>query len=88
MQLSTLSQIDGKPSMVVDFYPIQVPFGGYISPRHMLKVFKFQGCDTMSTKCITKIDFRREVEERIGNGWEVTGFNTTAQQWNPMSGGC
>lgn len=87
MQLSTFSKIDGKPSMVVDFYPIQLDDGN-ISTRHMLKVLKFQGVDTMSTKCITKRDFDRECAERIGMGWEVTNFNTTAQGWNPMAGAC
>ena len=87
MQLSTFSKIDGKPSMVVDFYPIQLDDGN-ISTRHMLKVLKFQGVDTMSTKCITKRDFERECDERIGMGWEVTNFNTTAQGYNPMWGAC
>ena len=87
MQLSAISKIDGKPSMVVDFYPIQLSDGN-ICTGHVLKVLKFQGVDTMSTKCITKRDFDRECDERIGMGWEVTDFNTTAQYWNPMWGAC
>ena len=80
MQLSTFSKIDGKPSMTVDYYPIKD------STRHMFKVLKFQGVDTMSTKCITKRDFERECEERIGMGWEVTDFNTEVKNVNPMNG--
>ena len=82
MQLSTFSKIDGKPSMTVDFYPIKD------STQFMYKVLKFQGVDTMSTKCITKRDFERECEERIGMGWEVTGFNTEEVNVNPMNGAC
>jgi hypothetical protein len=51
-------------------------------------VLKFQGVNTMSTKCITKHDFVRECEERIGLGYEVTGFNTEAVKVNPMAGAC
>jgi hypothetical protein len=42
----------------------------------------------MSYKCITKRDFEREMDERIGMGWEVTGFNTEVRNVNPMSGAC
>ena len=87
MQLSAISKIDGKPSMVVDFYPIQLEDGN-VDQSHVLKVLKFQGVDTMSTKCITKRDFERECDERIGMGWEVTDFNTSPQFWNPMWGAC
>lgn len=87
MQLSAISKIDGKPSMVVDFYPIQLEDGN-VDQSHVLKVLKFQGVDTMSTKCITKRDFERECDERIGMGWEVTDFNTSPQYWNPMWGAC
>lgn len=82
MQLSTFSKIDGNPSMTVDFYPVKD------STQFMYKVLKFQGVDTMSTKCITKRDFERECEERIGMGWEVTGFNTEEVNVNPMNGAC
>ena len=82
MQLSTFSKIDGNPSMTVDFYPVKD------STQFMYKVLKFQGIDTMSTKCITKRDFERECEERIGMGWEVTGFNTEEVNVNPMNGAC
>jgi len=82
MQLSAISKIDGKPSMVVDFFPVKN------STQFMFKVLKFQGVDTMSTKCITKRDFERECEERIGMGWEVTGFNTEIKNVNPMAGAC
>ena len=82
MQLSAISKIDGKPSMTVDFFPVKD------STQFMFKVLKFQGVDTMSTKCITKRDFDRECDERIGMGWEVTNFNITAQGWNPMWGAC
>lgn len=80
MQLSAISKIDGKPSMVVDYYPVK------LSDRHMFKVLKFQGVDTMSYKCITKKEFQREMDERIGLGWEVTGFNTEVKNVNPMAG--
>jgi len=82
VQLSCISKIDGKPSMTVDYYPVK------LSNRHMFKVLKFQGVDTMSYKCITKRDFEREMEERIGMGWEVTNFNTEVKNVNPMAGAC
>ena len=69
-------------TMVVDFYPIED------STQFVYKVLKFQGVDTMSTKCITKRDFERECEERIGLGYQVTGFNTEKVKVNPMSGAC
>ena len=43
-------------TMVVDYYPIEG------STQFIYKVLKFQGVDTMSTKCITKRDFQRECE--------------------------
>ena len=82
MQLSTFSQIDGKPSMTVDYYPIKD------SSKFMFKVLKFQGVDTMSSKCITKRDYEREMAERIGMGWEVTDFNFEIKDVNPMNGAC
>ena len=82
MQLSCISKIDGKPSMTVDYYPIKD------STQFMCKVLKFQGVDTMSTKCITMREFEHEMEERIGMGWEVTGFNTEYSNVNPMAGAC
>lgn len=69
-------------TMVVDYFPI------VDSTQFMYKVLKFQGVDTMSTKCISKRDFERECEERIGLGYEVTGFNTEAVKVNPMAGAC
>ncbi len=69
-------------TMVVDYYPIEG------STQFMYKVLKFQGVDTMSTKCITKHDFERECEERIGLGYNVTGFNTESVNVNPMAGAC
>lgn len=69
-------------TMVVDYYPIQN------DTQFIYKVLKFQGVNTMSTKCITKRDFERECEERIGLGYEVTGFNTEAVNVNPMWGAC
>jgi hypothetical protein len=82
MQLSTTSQINGNPSMVVDYFPVKD------STQFMFKVSKFQGVETMSYKCITKRDFERELNERIGYGWEVTNFNTEVKNVNPMSGAC
>ena len=82
MQLSCISKINDKPSMVVDYYPVK------LSDRHMFKVLKFRGVDAMSYKCITKREFEREMNERIGLGWEVTGFNTEVKNVNPMSGAC
>lgn len=75
-----LTSSDG--AMVVDFYPVQN------STQFMYKVLKFQGVDTMSTKCITKRDFERECDERIGLGYNVTGFNTDSVNVNPMNGAC
>jgi hypothetical protein len=69
-------------TMVVDYYPISN------STQFIYKVLKFQGVDTMSTKCITKRDFERECEERIGMGYEVTDFNTESVNVNPMAGAC
>lgn len=69
-------------TMVVDYYPIKD------STQFLYKVLKFQGVDTMSTKCITKRDFERECAERIGMGYNVTGFNTEEVNVNPMSGAC
>jgi len=82
MQLSAFSQIDGQPSMTVDYYPVKD------STQFLYKVLKFRGVDTMSTKCITKKDFERECAERIGLGWEVTDFNTEVKNVNPMNGAC
>jgi hypothetical protein len=82
VQLATFSKIDGKPSMTVDYYPVK------LSDRHMFKVLKFRGVDAMSYKCITKREFEREMDERIGLGWEVTGFNTEVKNVNPMAGAC
>ena len=42
----------------------------------------------MSTKCITKSDFEKECEERIGMGYEVTNFNTDPVNVNLMNGAC
>lgn len=69
-------------TMVVDYYPIEG------STQFIYKVLKFKGVDTMSTKCITKKDFHREMDERIGLGYEVTNFNTDAVNVNPMAGAC
>ena len=69
-------------TMVVDYYPIEG------STQFIYKVLKFKGIDTMSTKCITKKDFQREMDERIGLGYEVTNFNTDAVNVNPMAGAC
>jgi hypothetical protein len=69
-------------TMVVDYFPIEG------STQFVYKVLKFQGVDTMSTKCITKHDFERECEERIGLGYEVTDFNTESVNVNPMVGAC
>jgi len=82
MQLSCISQIDGKPSMVVDYFPVKD------STQFMFKVLKFRGIDVMSYKCITMRDFNREIDERIGMGWEVTNFNTEVKNVNPMAGAC
>ena len=82
MQLSAISKINGKPSMVIDYYPVKD------SSKFMFKVLKFRGVDAMSYKCITKRDFEREVAERIAHGYEVTGFNTEEKNVNPMAGAC
>jgi hypothetical protein len=67
-------------TMVVDYFPIEG------DTQFIYKVLKFQGVDTMSTKCITKRDFEYECAERIGLGYNVTGFNTEAVNVNPMNG--
>ena len=82
MQLSTFSKIDGKPSMTVDYFPVKD------STKFMFKVLKFRGVDAISYKCISKRDFQREMNERIGLGWEVTAFNTEEKNVNPMNGAC
>lgn len=70
-------------NMVVDFYPIKG------STKFMLKIVKFKGIDTVSTKCITKRDFEREVDSRInGYGYDVTDFNMVEVSHNPMMGAC
>jgi hypothetical protein len=69
-------------TMVVDYFPIKG------STQFMYKVLKFKGVDTMSEKCITKRDFERECDERIGMGYEVTRFNTEVVNVNPMAGAC
>jgi len=72
-------------TMVVDYYPIKLPFGD-ISPSYMLKIVSFKGVDVMSKKVITKRDFSFECEERIGMGYDVTEFHTIPQLANPMCG--
>lgn len=67
-------------TMVVDYFPIEG------DTQFLYKVLKFQGVDTMSAKCITKRDFEYEMKERIGLGYNVTGFNTEAVTVNPMNG--
>ena len=69
-------------NMMVDFYPIED------STQFVYKVLKFQGVDTMSTKCIPMQEFLREYAERINLGYQVTGFNTEKVKVNPMSGAC
>jgi hypothetical protein len=69
-------------TMVVDYFPVAG------DTQFIYKVLKFQGVDVMSTKCITKSDFERECDERIGLGYEVTGFNTQPANVNPMMGAC
>jgi hypothetical protein len=69
-------------TMVVDYFPVAG------DTQFIYKVLKFRGVDTMSTKCITKSDFERECDERIGLGYKVTGFNTQPANVNPMMGAC
>jgi hypothetical protein len=88
MQLSAISQIDGNPSMVVDYYPVKVSLDADVSPDYMLKIVSFKGTDTMSKKVISKKDFTRECEERINMGYQVTDFHTLPQLANPMWGAC
>ncbi len=88
MQLSAISQIDGKPSMVVDYYPVKVSLDADVSPDYMLKIVSFKGTDRMSKKVISKKDFTRECEDRINMGYQVTDFHTLPQLANPMWGAC
>jgi hypothetical protein len=74
-------------TMVVDYYPVKLPFGD-ISQSYMLKILSFKGVETMSTKFITKKEFVRECDERIGMGYDVTNFNTIPQLGNPICGAC
>jgi len=69
-------------SMVVDFYPIED------STQYIYKIVRFQGVDTVSSKCINKSDFEYEVNNRISLGYEVTDFNTEPVKVNPMNGAC
>jgi hypothetical protein len=69
-------------TMVVDYFPVAG------DTKFIYKVLKFQGTDVMSTKCITKSEFEYECDERIGLGYEVTGFNTQPANVNPMMGAC
>jgi len=69
-------------TMVVDYFPVAG------DANFIYKVLKFQGTDVMSTKCITKSEFEYECDERIGLGYEVTGFNTQPVNVNPMWGAC
>lgn len=68
--------------MVVDYYPVKN------SSNYIFKSLKFRGVDAISYKCITKKDFECEINERIGYGWEVTGFNTKVKNVNPIAGAC
>jgi len=69
-------------SMVVDFYPIED------STQFIYKIVRFQGVDTVSSKCINKSDFEYEVNNRISLGYKVTDFNTESVKVNPMNGAC
>jgi len=69
-------------SMVVDFYPIED------STQYIYKIVRFQGVDTVSSKCINKSDFEYEVNNRISLGYKVTDFNTEPVKVNLMNGAC
>ena len=80
---TTTMQLTSKNgTMVVDFYPIEG------DSQFVYKVLKFQGIDTMSTKCITQKDFEYECRERLSLGYQVTGTNTEPVKVNPMNGAC
>jgi hypothetical protein len=74
-------------TLTVDYYPIQLPHGD-VCEDWVLKVLKFQGTDTMSEKYVTKKQMNREVNERVGMGYDVIDFNVTPQYGNPMNGAC
>lgn len=82
MQLSVISQINDEPSMVVDYFPIEG------TTEFIYKVVKFQGMNTVSTKCITRSDFEYELRERMGLGWKVTRLNAETVNVNYMAGAC
>ena len=67
--------------MVVDFYPVKFS-DGTINSRQMLKVVTFMG-GTQSKSMINKRDMEREVDSRLGYGYEVTAFNEIPQLFNP-----
>lgn len=69
-------------TMVVNYYPIEN------STQFVYKVLKFQGVNTMSTKCITLKDFESEVKERMSLGYKVTAYNSETVNVNPMAGAC
>ena len=74
-------------TMVVDYYPAKLE-NGNVSPNFLVKVVRLRGVDTMSTKVITRKQFVRECDERIGIGYKVVDFNTVPREGNFMAGAC
>ena len=69
--------------MLVGFYPIND------ASNHVLKVLSWKGVDTISQKCLTKKDAKREIDERLAMDYLITGDNINlVQDYNIMQGAC
>jgi hypothetical protein len=66
-------------TMVVDYYPCKME-DGTVSPNFLVKVVRFRGIETMSTKIITRKQFVNECNERVGIGYRVVDFNTVPRE--------
>lgn len=67
-------------NMVVDFYPVKF-VDGTINARQVLKIVTFMG-GTQSKSMINKRDMEREIDSRLGYGYEVTDFHVIPQLYN------
>ena len=81
IEFPTLQSKDG--TMLVGFYPIED------CSNYTLKVLSWKGVDTISQKCLTKEDARREIDERLALDYFITGDNVdSVQEYNFMQGAC
>ena len=67
-------------TLTVDFYPVKF-VDGTINSRQVLKIVTFMG-GTQSKSMINKRDMEREVDSRLGYGYEVTDFHVIPQLYN------